>query len=439
MFRDRSYDRIHAAPYESQYENSYNALAAPRDRPSQGKTTSSAESDEEEHTRHGILTASPNYPPQNRNRDLIDAVSKAIPSHRGHGGSGAEVLKLSMDIHRLRTEFANLHKVVHVLEKGLETAKEGYETKEMVYNKTLTQMVANIDDLVRKEQDSNADIANLTTGLAKIARVHNKNNAVTDKMLGELDLSLQSLLQQHNALQKWIYATMDEVQQAQQVLERDSADRKEQLDMSISITLGKIDDFISLNDNFDDSYQKCQQMCETVEVFQKMCTDHSLVTKRLDELESLKELSQRLIKRLNELGFDENESLSIHSRIAWNVDVKQIRQRLTLLSYACFPFPESFMHILSTRPTSPECSLLLPGAGEYFFRLEIGEHPSFPQYLGIYIHVDGSQFPVTLEGTALTFLGKKFEYTFYDICAQPTCSCFRVLISYKDAARMILT
>jgi len=344
-----------------------------------------------------------------------------------------------MDIHRLRTEFAELHKVVHVLEKGLEAAKEAYETKEMVYNKTLTQMVANIDDIVHMEANSSADIANLTNGLTKVARVHNKNNAVTSTKLGELDLALQSLLQQHNALQKWIYTSMDEVQQAQQILESDSADRKEQLDMAISITLGKIDDFITMNDDFDDNYQKCLQMCDTVNMFQKMCADHSHLTKRLDELDDLKELSQRLIKRLNELGFDENETLSIRSRIAWTADIRQIRQRLTLLSYFCLPLPASFTNILSSRPISPECSLLLPGAGQYFFRLEIGEHPSFPQYLGVYIHVDGSQFPVTLEGTSLTFLGKKFEYTYYDICSQPTCSCFRVLISYKDAARMMVT
>ena len=170
-----------------------------------------------------------------------------------------------------------------------------------------------------------------------------------------------------------------------------------------------------------------------------MCADHNLLKKRLDDLDSLKELSQRLIKKLNELGFDENKSLSIRSRISWSVDVRQVRRRLTLLSYACLPLPASFTNILNSRPFSPECSLLLPGAGEYFFRLEIGEHPAFPQYLGIYIHVDGSQFPITLEGTSLTFLGKKFEYAYQDICALPTCSCFRVLISYKDAARVMTT
>jgi len=266
-----------------------------------------------------------------------------------------------------------------------------------------------------------------------------QNNGITNAKLAELDLSMQSLLQQHNTLQKWIYATIDEVQQSQQSLQRDGDDRKEQLDMSISLTLGKIDDFVTLNQNFEDSYQKCADMYETTDLLKEMVANHNDMKKRLDELDQLKGLSQRLIKRLNQLGFDENETLNISRRIAWNADVKHIRQRLTMLSYACLPLPASFTNIMGSRPASPQCSLLVPGAGEYFFRLEIGEHVSFPQYLGIYIHVDGTQFPITLEGTILTFLGKKFEYTFLDICAQPTCSCFRVLISYKDALRMLKT
>jgi len=60
------------------------------------------------------------------------------------------------------------------LGKGLDSAKQAFETKELVYNKTLAQIVSNVDDIVLKHQNTSADISNLTTGLTKVAKVHNK-------------------------------------------------------------------------------------------------------------------------------------------------------------------------------------------------------------------------------------------------------------------------
>jgi len=445
MYPDRSHTRRNVNSNGSNYEKQAVVYQTGRNT-SRGATTTKEESSDTTDSIHEsgeyyegpvVLVANP-YSPDHESRKLINSVSAAMVTSQGQAGSSKEVLKLSMDISRIRKEFAELLKTVHDLGKGLQTSKQASETQEVVYNSTLAQVVSNVDDLVLKNQNTAADIVNLTNGLTKVAKVHNKNNSVTNSKLAELDIGQQALLQQHNALQKWIYREIDEVHESQQSLQRESEDRKEQLDMSISLTLGKIDDFVTLNQNFEDSYQKCQDMYETTDLLKRMVTDHNGMKKRLDELDQLKDLSQRLIKRMNQLGFDENESLNISRRIDWNADVRQLRQRLTLLSYSCLPLPASFTNLLSTRPSSPQCSLLLPGIGEYYLRIEIGEHVSFPQYLGIYIHVDGDVFPITLEGTSLKFLGKKFDYSAMDLCTKPTCSCFRVLISYSDAQRMMV-
>ena len=122
--------------------------------------------------------------------------------------------------------------------------------------------------------------------------------------------------------------------------------------------------------------------------------------------------------------------------ISWSLDVSGMRQRLKMYSYAmCLP-SLAIGSITGERLVSPPHTMIVPGVGENCFTLELGEHPKFPEYLGIYAHSQGP-YPLSLEGTVLTFLGKSFRFEKTDLCTRPTYACFRVLISFKDANRVI--
>ena len=212
-------------------------------------------------------------------------------------------------------------------------------------------------------------------------------------------------------------------------MQQNFASLKSHISTSFDVTLSKIDSFFKASDIREaQQHEYCKQARIKEIQSEKIIDDFAYVRKDFLELKNevagfsaIKNLAKRLIFRLNRLGFDDMSSLNLSRKIIWAPNFDPIKSRLLLVdewSTPCLPLPLAVSTVeTEARVISPKTTLLVPGAKEYRFYFEIGEHVNVPGYIGVYIYGLGESYPISLAGTVLSFAGESIVYTEEDkIC-----------------------
>ena len=312
----------------------------------------------------------------------------------------------------------------------------------------LTPVRNSITELHSSEAKLGADVTNLQFSLAKIAKVTNSNNAKNKSRNDEFNLNLIKLKALHKQLQTHVVSSVTGLAEAQHQLSNDFIVLQSNLDASFELTLQKIDTFfedsaareVKLEAYAANSMQKEIQADRVVNEFQHVKQNFMALQDEVDSFTSIRTIANRLLFRLNKLGFEDMESLNLCRKITWTPSLDPLRVLLQLGNHlnsqsACLP---AYHKVVGEkkRITSPSTTLLIPGGAQYVFTFEIGEDSGFPGYLGIYLSVHGREYPICLDGTELSIGDSVLIYGENDIVTAETKMLFKVLMPYAEAADM---
>ena len=403
--------------------------------------------------------------------------NRSISSHDEGFGSmrSADMLTMSIDLSQCQSDISMNESAIRSLSQKVNQVQQVCQELQSLSDTQHSKVMQEIYVVKNRQEEFNTDMTNLTAKIGKIVNTHNKNNAKSNELYNEVEVGFKQFRQQHDRMKKWIYKTVDDMQISYKTLSTESREIKDLMDGSFEYTLGKVEKFFLGNHEREKKYEmyyeesrlKLNDAMVVIEKFNELQGSYVSLMHKVEGYDALKTTAERLIKRLNQLGFDEGIGQGGHKgahgrvhgasivsslasstspsggpmssssrRMIWEADITTLRYKLQLLNMSCMPIALPVVND-NDRPCSTPSKLVVRGMKDYSYRLELGESPMYPDYLGIYIRVEGEVFPICLEDTFLTFLGKTFALTAQDMCLEPMRTCFKCLISHADARRLM--